>query len=136
MSNYDVVDLTATLVSQSTRAFGMALQCQVTLANIQTRNKASVDKSASIEEEIKTLRAKVVAMKAENIEDVAKFVSTLAKINALKKEVHKSQCEVTSLTKKVETSNNHQKLTSKPKNRPTCNSRGLETLGLNMVRFG
>lgn len=37
--------------------------------------------------------------------------SVIAKIELLKMEVHESQCEVASLTKKMETSNNHQKLT-------------------------
>lgn len=48
-----------------------------------------------------------------NAEDAAKLMSASAEIKALKMEVHQSQCEVTSFTKKVETSNDHQTLTSK-----------------------
>lgn len=49
-------------------------------------------------------------MRAQWAEDAAKLDSVLAEIEALKREVHESHCEVTSLTKKLETSNNHQSL--------------------------
>lgn len=90
MSNCDAVDLTAALVSQSARAFGVELECQVALANIQTRNKSSVDKLASIEEELEKLKTKAKVVKAEKIEDVAELDSTLTEIEALKREVHES----------------------------------------------
>lgn len=51
-------------------------------------------------------------MKSQGVEEVAKLDSALAEIKALKRELHKSQCKVASLTKKVETLSNHQKLTS------------------------
>lgn len=104
MSICDTVDFIAMLVSQSAKAFGVALECQVTLVDIQLRNKSLVDKLSSTEEEVKKL-------KVENIEDTTKLDSSLAEIEALKREVHESQCEVASLTKKVETSNSRQKLT-------------------------
>lgn len=52
-------------------------------------------------------------MKAQRVEDCIKLKSTLAQIEALKKEVYRSKYEVASLTKKVEISNNHQKVTAK-----------------------
>lgn len=51
-------------------------------------------------------------MKSQGVEEVAKLDSTLAEIKTLKRELHESQCKVVSLTKKVETLSNHQKLTS------------------------
>lgn len=93
------MDLTAALVNQSTRAFSVALECHVALANIQTRNKTLVHKLAFVKEKIKKLRAAAEAVKAEKIEDIAKLDSTLVEIEALKREVHKSQCEVANLTK-------------------------------------
>lgn len=104
MSICDTVDFIAVLVSQSAKAFGVDLECQVTLVDIQSRNRSLVDKLASAEEEIKKLRV-------ENIKDTTKLDSSLAEIEALKREVHESQCKVASLTKKVETSNTHQKFT-------------------------
>lgn len=50
-------------------------------------------------------------MRAKQAKDATKLDSTLAIIEALNREVHKFHCEVASLTKKMETSNNHQKLT-------------------------
>lgn len=79
----------------------MAFEYQVALTDIQTKNKALVDKLATTKQEIKKLRAKTEAMKAHKIEDATKLDSALAKIEALKREVHESQCEVFSLTKKV-----------------------------------
>lgn len=80
-------------------------------------NKAFVDKLVATEEEIKKLRAKAEAMKAQKIEDDAKLDFALVEIEARKREVHESQCEIasleceiTSLAKKVKILNNHQKL--------------------------
>lgn len=46
-------------------------------------------------------------MNAQKTKDIAKLDSALVKIKVLKRDVHEYQCEVTSLTKNVETSNNH-----------------------------
>lgn len=67
VSSRDTVDITVALVNQSSMAFGMALECQVALVNIKTRNKASMDKLASIEEEIKKLRAEAEAVDTQTL---------------------------------------------------------------------
>ncbi|XP_022891702.1 uncharacterized protein LOC111406522 [Olea europaea var. sylvestris] len=64
------------------------------LSDFQSRTRSSEEKTASLAEEVKAARAE-------------------AEIEALKKEVHESQCEVASLTKKVEVSNEYQKVTAK-----------------------
>lgn len=99
------MDISMVFASQSARAFGVALECQDVLIDIQIRNKALVDKLAAFENEIKSLRAEAEMMKAQKIENAAKLDSPLAEIEALKKKVHESQCEVVSLIKKVEISN-------------------------------
>lgn len=76
VSTRDAMDLTTALVNQSTRAFSVALECHVALANIQTRNKTLVDKLAFAKEKIKKLRAVAKAMKAKKIENIAKLDST------------------------------------------------------------
>lgn len=68
----------------------MALEYQVTLADIHSRNKSLVDKLASIEEEIKKQRPEAKVAGAKKIEDAAKLDFDLAKIEALKKEVQES----------------------------------------------
>lgn len=87
VSTCDTEDLTAALVSQSARAFGVALECLVALADIQSMNKSSVDKLAAVEEEIKKLRSEDEATRDEKIEDATKVDSALAEIEALKREV-------------------------------------------------
>lgn len=82
------------------------------LADIYSRNKASVDKLALTEEEKRNLRSEAEMMKAQLFEDAAKLDSALAEIEELKRKVHETQYEVGSLTKKVETSSNHLKLTA------------------------
>lgn len=57
MSTCDELDLMVTLISQSARTFGVALECHEVLANIQSRNKALVDKLASAEEELKKIKS-------------------------------------------------------------------------------
>lgn len=66
-----------------------------------------MEKLTTVEEEIKKLRAEVA-----RAEGTAKLDSTLVEMESLKGEVYESQCKFASLTKKVETLNNHQKLTS------------------------
>lgn len=61
---------------------------------------------ASAEKYINKLRAKKTM-------DAAKLDFALAEIEAVKRKVHESHCKVSSPTKKVETSNNHRKPTSK-----------------------
>lgn len=114
MATSDTVDFTAALISQTARAFGVALKCQVVLTDILSRNKSSMDKLVAVEEEMKKIKADadVEKVKAKQSEDAAKLESTLSQIKALKKVAYESQYEVVTLTKKVETSNNHQKLTS------------------------
>ncbi|XP_022854660.1 uncharacterized protein LOC111375973 [Olea europaea var. sylvestris] len=79
------------------------------LIDFQTRTTTSGRKIASLAEELKAARAEVEVSRAEKLEESAKLESALAQIEALKREVHESQCEVASLTKKVEVSNDHQK---------------------------
>lgn len=68
----------------------MALEYQVTLADIHSRNKSLVDKLASVEEEIKKLRPEAEVARAKKTEDAAKLDFDLAEIEALKKEVQES----------------------------------------------
>lgn len=42
------------------------------LANIQIRNKASIDKLASVQEEMKKIKAKAKVIRAQRVEGVAK----------------------------------------------------------------
>lgn len=60
---------------------------------------------------MKAVRAEAEEARAQKLEEMAKLESALVQIEALKKEVHESQYEVASLTKKVEVSNEHQKVT-------------------------
>lgn len=48
-------------------------------------------------------------LKKQQIEEYMKFASTLVEIENLKKEVNLSQSKVTSMTKRVETFDAHQK---------------------------
>lgn len=95
------MDLIATLVSQSTRAFGMALECQEMLKDVQMHRKEPIDKLASAEEEMTKIDTKAKDLRTQWVKDVAKLDSALEEIDVLKREVHESQCEVASLTKKV-----------------------------------
>lgn len=71
------------------------------------------EKMKKIKFEVEKVKLKVkLKLKAKQSEDAAKLESTLSQIKALKKVAYESQYEVVTLTKKVETSNNHQKLTS------------------------
>lgn len=101
------MDLTTTLASQDARVFGVVLK------DIQTHNKKFIDKLASMEDEMKKIKVEVEELRAQQVEEVTKLESVLAEIEALKMEVHESQWKVASLNKKVETSNNHQKLKAK-----------------------
>lgn len=82
------------------------------LADIQSKNKASMDKLDSIKEELKKISTEAGGMRAQQANDAAKLDSALAKIEDLNKKVHESHCEVASLMKKVEISNSYQKLTT------------------------
>lgn len=55
----------------------MALESQVALTNIQTKNRASVNKLATTEEEIKKLRAKVKAKKAQKSRTLPSWILPL-----------------------------------------------------------
>lgn len=97
------MDLTATLVSHSARAFSVTLECQKVWNDIQTSNKESVDKLASVEEDMKKIKAETEELRAQWIEDVAKFDAALAEIEALKREIYESRYKISSLTKKLQT---------------------------------
>ncbi|XP_022872417.1 uncharacterized protein LOC111391430 [Olea europaea var. sylvestris] len=111
-SSCDATDLTRALVSQRVRTFGLALEYREALSDFQTRTQSSEEKTASLAEELKAARAEAKEVRAQKLEELTKLESALAQIEALKKEVYESQCEVTSLTKKVEVSNEHQKVTA------------------------
>lgn len=100
-SNYNAVDLIATLVSQSARAFVMALECQEMLKDVQTHSKESIDKLASAAEEMKKIDTEAKDLRTQQVKDMAKLDFASAEIEVLKREVHESQCQVASLTKKV-----------------------------------
>ncbi|XP_022852184.1 axoneme-associated protein mst101(2)-like [Olea europaea var. sylvestris] len=100
------------LVSQSVRTFGLVLECKEALSEFQIRTQASEGKNASLAEEVKAAKAEAEEAKAQRVEEATKLESALAQIEALKKEVYESQYEVASLTKKVEVSNEHQKVTA------------------------
>ncbi|XP_022866780.1 muscle M-line assembly protein unc-89-like, partial [Olea europaea var. sylvestris] len=68
--------------------------------------------AASLAEELKAAKSEAEEAKAQKVEELAKLESVLAQIEVLKKEVYESRCEVASLTKKVEVSNEHQKVTT------------------------
>lgn len=116
------MDLIATLASPCTKTFSLVLEHQEVLKDIQTCNKKSVDKLTSTKKEMKKMKMKAEELKAQWVEEAAKLDSALVEIEALKMEVHKSQCKMASLTKKFETSNGHQKLTSKLWRRLSWNS--------------
>ncbi|XP_022873607.1 axoneme-associated protein mst101(2)-like [Olea europaea var. sylvestris] len=101
-SSCDATDLIRALVSQSARTFGLALECREALSEFQTRTHASEGKAASLAGEVKVAKAEAEEAKAQRVEEAAKLESTLAQIEALKREVYESQCKVASLTKKVE----------------------------------
>ncbi|XP_022883483.1 axoneme-associated protein mst101(2)-like [Olea europaea var. sylvestris] len=94
-SSCDVTDLTRALVSQSAQTFGLALECREALSEFQTRTHASEGKAASLAEEVKAAKAEAEEAKSQKVEEAAKLESALAQIEALKKEVYESQCEVT-----------------------------------------
>lgn len=108
----DAVDLTSTLVSQTARAFGVALECQTVLADIQSRNRASRDELEKVKAELAEKVEANIELRIQRDVDDSKRDGLLAEIEDLKKEVHESQCEVAALTKKVEISDNHQKVTA------------------------
>ncbi|XP_022872741.1 uncharacterized protein LOC111391724 [Olea europaea var. sylvestris] len=111
-SSCDAADLTRALVSQSARTFGLALECREALSEFQTRTHASEGKAASIAEEVKAAKAEAEEAKAQRVEEATKLESALTQIEALKREVFESQCEVAFLKKKVEVSNEYQKVTA------------------------
>ncbi|XP_022841900.1 uncharacterized protein LOC111365575 [Olea europaea var. sylvestris] len=111
-SSCDATDLTRALVSQSAWTFGLTLECRKALSEFQTRTHASEGKAASFAKEVKVAKAEAEEAKAQRVEEAAKLESALAQIEALKREVYESQCEVASLRKKVEVSNEHQKVTA------------------------
>ncbi|XP_022894769.1 axoneme-associated protein mst101(2)-like [Olea europaea var. sylvestris] len=111
-SSCDATDLTRAPVSQSARTFGLALKCREALSEFQTKTHASEGKAASLADEVKAAKAEAEEAKAQRVEEAAKLESALVQIEALKREVYESQCEVASLTKKVEVSNEHQKVTA------------------------
>ncbi|XP_022881033.1 axoneme-associated protein mst101(2)-like [Olea europaea var. sylvestris] len=74
--------------------------------------RSSEEKRASLAEELKAAKAEAEEGRAQKVEELAKLESALTQIEALKKEVYESQCEVASLTNKVEVSNEHQKVTA------------------------
>ncbi|XP_022857163.1 axoneme-associated protein mst101(2)-like [Olea europaea var. sylvestris] len=94
-SSCDATDLTRALVSQSARTFGLVLECREALSEFQTRTHISEGKVASLVEEVKAAKAEAEEAKAQRVEEAAKLESALAQIEALKKEVYESQCEVT-----------------------------------------
>ncbi|XP_022871745.1 uncharacterized protein CG45076-like [Olea europaea var. sylvestris] len=94
-SSCDATDLTRALVSQSARTFGLALECREALSEFQTRTHASEGKAASLAEEVKAAKAEAEEAKAQRVEEAAKLESALTQIEALKREVYESQCEVT-----------------------------------------
>ncbi|XP_022850772.1 uncharacterized protein LOC111372622 [Olea europaea var. sylvestris] len=85
----------------------------IDLTRALTRAQASEGKAASLAEEVKAAKAEAEEAKAQKVEEAVKLESALAQIEALKKEVYESLCEVASLTKKVEVSSDHQKVTVK-----------------------
>ncbi|XP_022846380.1 axoneme-associated protein mst101(2)-like [Olea europaea var. sylvestris] len=111
-SSCDASDLTRVLVSQSVRTFDLALECREALSDFQSRTRSSEEKTASLAEEVKAVKVETEEVRAQKLEEMAKLESALAQIEALKKEVHESQCEVASLIKKVEVFNEHQKVTA------------------------
>ncbi|XP_022891756.1 axoneme-associated protein mst101(2)-like [Olea europaea var. sylvestris] len=87
--------LKARRVSQSARTFGLALECREALSEFQTRTHASEGKAASLAEEVKATKAEAEEAKSQKVEEAMKLESALAQIEALKKDVYESQCEVT-----------------------------------------
>lgn len=57
---------------------------------METGNKCSPDKLASIEDELKKIRAKAKKLKAKRSEDAVTLESALAQIVALKKKAYES----------------------------------------------
>ncbi|XP_022847683.1 uncharacterized protein LOC111370230 [Olea europaea var. sylvestris] len=89
-------------IRSSTESFYKFWTEREALSEFQTRTHASEGKAASLAEEVKAAKAEAEEAKSQKVEEAAKLESALAQIDALKKEVYESQCEMASLTKKVE----------------------------------
>ncbi|XP_022868502.1 uncharacterized protein LOC111388070 [Olea europaea var. sylvestris] len=59
------------------------------------KTHASEGKAASLAEEVKAAKAEAEEARSQKVEEAVKLESALAQIEALKKEVYESQCEVT-----------------------------------------
>jgi chromosome segregation ATPase len=121
----DSVDVVATMVAQASRCFGMAMEVEALFKTLQKKNREFVSKASQAEEQANKSKAEVEASKKKEAEESAKLASALAEIEALKKEVHLSQSEVASLTKRVETSDAHQKIAAEALERANKEKEGL-----------
>lgn len=99
------------MVSQMMRAFRTAIEAEALNKNFMNKIKRLIARASEVEEATKKALLEVEALKKSQAEESVKLASTMSKIESLKKEVHLSKSEVASLTKWVETSNAHQKLT-------------------------
>lgn len=75
------------MISQSVE---LALECQEAFSDIQTRNNTSVDKLASVEEELRWIKTETEEIRSQQAEEGAKLETALAQIEALKSKVYES----------------------------------------------
>lgn len=104
------VDIFTIMVSQKSRAFGTTIEVEALVKNLVNKNKGFMTWASEAEEATKKVLAEVKALKKGQDEEFVKFAFALAEIESLKEEVHLSQSEVTSLTKRVEIFDAYQKL--------------------------
>lgn len=98
------------MVSQTTRAFGIAIEAKAFIKNLMNKDKGYLTQAIEVKETAKKASSEVEALKKSQVEESIKLASALAKIENLNKEVHLSQSKVASLTKRVETSDNRQRI--------------------------
>lgn len=88
-------------------AFDIAIKVEALVKNLLNINKGFINQGSKVEEAAKMTLVEVEAKKKSHAEKSMKLCSSLSKIESLKKDVHLSQSEVASLTKRVETSDTY-----------------------------
>lgn len=113
MQNNDPTNVFTVIVNQTARAFGATTEAQALFKNLQGKNNDSANKVSRAEEEATKTRSEAEEAKRLCSKESAKLTSALTKIKSLRKEVRTCQSEVASMTRRVETSDAHQRIASK-----------------------
>lgn len=93
------------MVIQTAKAFGIAIETEALVKNLQNKNKRFASKTFEAEEVAKKALAEVEALEKSQTKESVNLASTLTKTKNFKNEIPLSQSKVASMTKRAETSN-------------------------------